>query len=102
LITGQPFRIDNIRSKRPKPGLMRQHLACVHAAVAVGGGLEHTHAVGTGGRVVQVGETSLTFTPGKVCAGDYDLPSVRPAVACWYCKRCCGHWCWRTVYLPLS
>lgn len=73
LITGLPFRIDDIRAKRPKPGLMRQHLACVHAAVAVGGGPEHTQAVGTGGRVVQVGETSLMFTPGKVRAGDYDF-----------------------------
>ncbi|MDH5206049.1 MAG: RNA 3'-terminal phosphate cyclase, partial [Hylemonella sp.] len=32
LITGQAFRIDHIRAKRPKPGLMRQHLACVQAA----------------------------------------------------------------------
>src|SRR3990167_3999772 len=27
LITGQPFHVANIRAKRPKPGLMRQHLA---------------------------------------------------------------------------
>lgn len=73
LITGQPFRIDNIRSKRPKPGLMRQHLACVQAAVAVGGGAGHTQAVGHSGQAVQVGETSLTFTPGKVCAGNYEF-----------------------------
>ena len=37
LITSQGFSLVNIRAKRPKPGLMRQHLACVHAAVAVGG-----------------------------------------------------------------
>ena len=35
MITGQPVRIENIRAKRPKPGLMRQHLACVLAAQAV-------------------------------------------------------------------
>ena len=57
LITGQPFRIDNIRAKRPKPGLMRQHLACVQAAVAVGGGAGHTQAAGRSGQSVQVGET---------------------------------------------
>src|SRR5579871_6726280 len=26
LITGKPFRIENIRAKREKPGLLRQHL----------------------------------------------------------------------------
>jgi RNA 3'-terminal phosphate cyclase (ATP) len=73
LITGQPFRIDNIRAKRPKPGLMRQHLACVHAAVAVGGGVDQTEAVNAAGQAVQIGETSLVFTPGKICAGDYEF-----------------------------
>ncbi|MDB6078710.1 MAG: 3-phosphate cyclase, partial [Akkermansiaceae bacterium] len=29
MITGQPFRMVNIRRKRSKPGLMRQHLTCV-------------------------------------------------------------------------
>jgi RNA 3'-terminal phosphate cyclase (ATP) len=73
LITGKAFRIDNIRAKRPKPGLMRQHLACVQAAVAVGGGVDATQAVNGSGQAVQVGETSLTFTPGKICAGDYEF-----------------------------
>lgn len=36
LVTGRPFRIRNIRAGRPKPGLRRQHLAAVRAAVAVG------------------------------------------------------------------
>lgn len=69
LITGQPFRIDHIRAKRPKPGLMRQHLACVQAAVAVGGGATQTLALGYGGQGVQVGETALAFTPGPITAG---------------------------------
>lgn len=73
LITGQAFRIDNIRAKRPKPGLMRQHLACVQAAVAVGGGAAKTMAVNKAGEAVQIGETSLTFTPGEICAGDYEF-----------------------------
>jgi RNA 3'-terminal phosphate cyclase (RTC)-like protein len=32
MCTGQPFRIRNIRAKRPKPGLLRQHLTAVQAA----------------------------------------------------------------------
>ena len=41
-ITGRPFRIENIRSARSKPGLMRQHLTAVNAAREVSeAGLEH-------------------------------------------------------------
>lgn len=81
LITGQPFRIDNIRAKRPKPGLMRQHLACVQAAVAVGGGPGQTQALAGCGQPVQIGETALCFTPGKVCAGDFEF-AVGSAGSC--------------------
>jgi RNA 3'-terminal phosphate cyclase (ATP) len=73
LITGKAFRLKNIRAKRPKPGLMRQHLACVHAAVAVGGGADKTLAVNQDGQAVQIGETTLTFTPDKINAGDYEF-----------------------------
>jgi RNA 3'-terminal phosphate cyclase (ATP) len=81
LITKQPFRIDNIRAKRPKPGLMRQHLACVQAAVAAGGGAAHTQALGRTGLAVQIGETALTFTPGPVCAGNFEF-AVGSAGSC--------------------
>jgi RNA 3'-terminal phosphate cyclase (ATP) len=33
LVTGQPFRMERIRAKRQKPGLLRQHLTAVEAAV---------------------------------------------------------------------
>ena len=36
LVTGQPFRMDRIRAKRQKPGLLRQHLTAVEAAKTVG------------------------------------------------------------------
>lgn len=36
LVTGRPFRIKNIRSGRKKPGLLRQHLTAVRAAVEIG------------------------------------------------------------------
>ena len=64
MITGQPFRITNIRANRSKPGLMRQHLMAVQAAAAVSDATI-THA--------QVGSTELTFAPGKVKAGDYQF-----------------------------
>jgi len=36
LLTGQPFRIERIRARRKSPGLLRQHLTSVRAAVDVG------------------------------------------------------------------
>ena len=81
LVTGLAFRLNNIRAKRPKPGLMRQHLACVHAAVAVGGGAGQCHATGATGAAVQIGETALTFTPGQIQSGDFEF-AVGSAGSC--------------------
>src|SRR6266496_1045455 len=36
LVTGQAFRMERIRAKRQKPGLLRQHLTAVEAARTVG------------------------------------------------------------------
>ena len=36
VVTGRPLRIHAIRAGRERPGLLRQHLACVRAAAAVG------------------------------------------------------------------
>ena len=62
LVTGQPFRITNVRGKRSKPGLMRQHVTAIEAALAVGG----AHAEG-----VSVGSSEIAFTPGRVTPGEY-------------------------------
>lgn len=62
MVTGRPLHINRIRAGRPKPGLMRQHLACVQAAVAVCGG----QAEGA-----ELNSQTLVFTPGVVRAGDY-------------------------------
>ncbi|WP_075794104.1 RNA 3'-terminal phosphate cyclase [Massilia putida] len=62
MITGQPFRIRNIRANRTKPGLMRQHLVAVEAALQVCGG----EAAGAA-----LGSQDLTFVPGPVKGGDY-------------------------------
>lgn len=57
LITGTPFRLVNIRAKRAKPGLMRQHLTCVTAAAEVG----NAEVVGA-----SVGSSVIEFRPGPV------------------------------------
>ena len=64
MITGQPFRITNIRANRSKPGLMRQHLMAVHSAARISGA-SVSHA--------EVGSTTLTFAPKDIKAGDYEF-----------------------------
>src|SRR5688572_29783329 len=62
LVTGQAFRIENIRAGRQKPGLLRQHLTAVEAATKVGD-------AAVDGAVL--GSKELIFKPGKVTPGDY-------------------------------
>lgn len=64
MITGQPFRIVNIRAKRSKPGLMRQHLVAVQAAAQI------SNAVVAG---AEVGSQALTFAPKGIQGGDYEF-----------------------------
>ena len=62
LLTGQSFKLINIRANRPKPGLAAQHLACVRAASQISG------AIFKGG---SLGSTVLHFEPAPVKSGDY-------------------------------
>jgi RNA 3'-terminal phosphate cyclase (ATP) len=62
LATGKPFRIENIRAKRERPGLLRQHLTAVLAASEIGGA-EVEGAV--------LGSKTLTFIPGTVRSGKH-------------------------------
>jgi len=62
LVTGKPFRITNVRGKREKPGLMRQHVTAIEAACRIGGGNCEGLAVGS---------HEISFTPGPVVPGDY-------------------------------
>jgi RNA 3'-terminal phosphate cyclase (ATP) len=64
MCTGMPLKMAHIRAKRPKPGLMRQHLACVQAAQAVSG----AHVQGA-----ELGSQALVFEPGRVRAGKYQF-----------------------------
>jgi RNA 3'-terminal phosphate cyclase (ATP) len=62
MCTGLPFRIDNIRAKRSKPGLMRQHLTSVLAAQTVSGAEV---------KGAELGSMTLEFTPGKIRGGEH-------------------------------
>jgi len=62
MCTGMPFRIENIRAKRNKPGLMRQHLVAVLAAKEIC----DAEVVGA-----ELGSQSLQFVPGKIRGGIY-------------------------------
>lgn len=62
LVTGEPVRIANVRARRSKPGLMRQHVTAIEAACAIG------NASCEG---LSVGSSELTFRPGRVIPGDY-------------------------------
>ncbi|HEY3320533.1 MAG TPA: RNA 3'-terminal phosphate cyclase [Planctomycetota bacterium] len=62
LLTGQAFQIVNIRAKRPKPGLLRQHLTAVQAAAQI---------CGAEVKGASIGSAVLDFKPGKVTPGEY-------------------------------
>lgn len=63
MITGRPFRFSNIRGGRAKPGLLRQHLACVRAAAEV---------CSASVEGAELGSLALSFAPGKVRPGNYE------------------------------
>ena len=85
LVTGKPFRITNIRAGRKKPGLLRQHLTAIQAAMAVGG------AAAEG---ATIGSRDLVFHPGAITPGTYRfavgtagsttlvLQTILPALLC--------------------
>jgi RNA 3'-terminal phosphate cyclase (ATP) len=62
MITGTPVRIDNIRARRAKPGLMRQHLTALQAAAR----LSNADVEGD-----VVGSKEITFKPSAVTPGDH-------------------------------
>lgn len=64
MLTGQAFRIENIRAGRSKPGLLRQHLIAVQAAAKVCGADVST---------CKLGDAKLEFIPGALRAGNYEF-----------------------------
>lgn len=85
VITGTPFTLNHIRAGRAKPGLMRQHLACVHAAQAI----SDADVIGD-----ELNSQTLHFHPQTLRGGDYTfdigsagsttlvLQTVLPALLC--------------------
>ena len=57
---GKPFEMQNIRAKRDKPGLKRQHLTCVRAVAQICGAQVEGD---------EVGSMRLSFKPGKIKGG---------------------------------
>jgi RNA 3'-terminal phosphate cyclase (ATP) len=64
LATATPVRIENIRARRKRPGLLRQHLTAVNAAARIGRAEVHGAALGS---------RELTFSPGEVVPGEYSF-----------------------------
>lgn len=62
LVTGQPFRIENIRAGRTKPGLLRQHLTAAFAAAEVGEAEIQGDALGS---------QELIFEPRRIKTGSF-------------------------------
>jgi RNA 3'-terminal phosphate cyclase (ATP) len=62
MVTGKPFRIENIRANREKPGLLRQHLTAVLAAAEI-------CSAKTDG--AELRSRMLTFEPREVRPGAY-------------------------------
>lgn len=83
LATGTPFRIENVRARRAKPGLLRQHLTAVQAAARIG-------AAEVSG--AELGSKQLVFRPGRVSGGEYRFSIGTAGSACLVVQ---------TVLLPL-
>ena len=64
IVTGRPFRIDNIRAGRKTPGLMRQHVTAIEAACAVGRAECGELAVGA---------SEIGFAPTGRVAGEHEF-----------------------------
>lgn len=62
IVTGTPFRMIDVRARRPKPGLQRQHLTAVRAAAAI----SDADVEGD-----EVHSTALVFRPGRVRPGTW-------------------------------
>ncbi len=61
---GKPLEMVNIRAKREKPGLKRQHLTCVRAVTQICGAQVEGD---------EVGSMRLSFKPGKIKGGTYQF-----------------------------
>jgi RNA 3'-terminal phosphate cyclase (ATP) len=72
LVTGTPLRFENIRAKRSKPGLLRQHLTAVRATEALGATVEGA----------ELGSQTLTVEPRAVRGGEHTFSVSSAGSAC--------------------
>jgi RNA 3'-phosphate cyclase len=84
ILTGRPFKLTNIRARRPKPGLQPQHVMCVKAAGSISGALY---------KGASNGSAVLYFEPNAVKSGSYTF-TIGTAGATALVLH--------TVYLPLA
>lgn len=63
-VTGEPFRIDDVRAERPNPGLRPQHAAAVRLLADV------SDAAVAG---AEVGAETIEFEPGRVHSESYEV-----------------------------
>ena len=63
-ITGKPVRIENVRGRRKKPGLFRQHLTAFKAAAEI------CNARMEG---AELGSSEIAFYPGDIKGGEYNF-----------------------------
>ena len=68
-MTSKPVHVTNIRSGRPKPGLMAQHLNAVKAVAAL------SNASLSG---LELGSTEIFFNPESLSGGDYKIDIGTP------------------------
>ncbi|NYT02345.1 MAG: RNA 3'-terminal phosphate cyclase [Methanosarcinales archaeon] len=63
-VTGKPVRITRIRQGRPRPGLAHQHVKAILGLALISGAST---------RGVFVGSTEVTFEPGEIQGGSYEM-----------------------------
>lgn len=64
VVSGRPITVERIRARRPKPGLLRQHLTAVKAAARI----SNARVEGA-----ELHSRELTFTPRGVSPGHYEF-----------------------------
>ncbi len=72
LVTGTPFRLEKIRAKRRKPGLLRQHLTAVKAVEALGASVDGA----------ELGAREIVVRPGAVRGGEHRFAVGSAGSAC--------------------
>ncbi len=72
LVTWTPFRLQKIRTKRRKPGLLRQHLAAVKAVEALGASVDGA----------ELGASEIAVRPGAVRGGEHRFAVGSAGSAC--------------------